>query len=230
MSSSEDSASSPAEPQADTGSGPPGPSSVASHARAGPLRRLYGWVLGWAYSRHALWALFVLSLAEASFFPIPPDPLLMALCLGSPRRAFRFAGWATGASVLGGMLGYAIGAGAWGLLDDFFFRYVPGVTPEAFEQVQGLYDQYDFWAVFLAGLTPLPYKVFTLSAGVFSINFPVFVLASGLSRGLRFYVVAALIYRYGPPVSRFIDRYFNLLTVTFGVLLVLGFLAITWLL
>ncbi len=196
----------------------------------GPIRRLYDWVLGWAYTPYAVWALFILALAEASFFPIPPDPLLMALCLGSPARSLRFAGWATGASVLGGVIGYGIGAGAWHLLGGFFFQYVPGVTPDAFEQVRSLYDRYDFWAVFLAGLTPLPYKVFTLSAGVFAINFPIFVLASALSRGLRFFVVAALIQRFGPPVSRFIDRYFNLLTILFGVLLVLGFLLVGWVL
>lgn len=196
----------------------------------GPIRRLYDWVLSWAYTPYGVWALVILCAAEASFFPIPPDPLLMALCLGASARSFRFAAWATGASVAGGILGYMIGFGAWAALDDFFFAWVPGVTPEAFEAVRSLYARYDFWAVFLAGLTPLPYKVFTLSAGVFSINFPVFVLASVLSRGLRFFLVAALIWKFGPPVSRFIDRYFNVLTVVFGVLLVLGFVVVTWLL
>jgi membrane protein DedA with SNARE-associated domain len=96
--------------------------------------------------------------------------------------------------------------------------------------VQGLYDRWDFWAVFLAGLTPIPYKVFTLSAGVFSINFGVFVLASVLSRGLRFFVVAGLIYRFGRPIARFIDKYFDLLAAAFGVLIVAGFLVIEFLL
>ncbi len=192
----------------------------------GPIRRLYDWVLGWAYTRYGLAALVVLALAEASFFPIPPDPLLMALCLGAAARSFRFAAWGTAASVVGGVLGYLIGWGAWALVDDWFFTWVPGVTPEAFEGVRALYDRYDFWAIFLAGLTPVPYKVFTLSAGVFGINFAVFVVASVLSRGLRFFLVAALIWKFGPPVSRFIDRYFNLLTVVFGVLLVLGFVVV----
>jgi membrane protein YqaA with SNARE-associated domain len=192
------------------------------------VRRLYDWVLGWAYTPYGLAALVVLCFAEASVFPIPPDPLLMALCLGAPARSFRFAAWATGASAAGGALGYTMGWGAWSLLDDFFFTWVPGVTPEAFAAVQSLYDQYDFWAVFLAGLTPLPYKVFTLSAGVFAINFGIFMLASVLSRGLRFFLVAGLIYFFGPPVSRFIDRYFNLLTVLFALLLILGFVVITW--
>lgn len=198
--------------------------------RPGPVRRLYDWVLSWAFTPYGLWALVILCFAEASVFPIPPDPLLLALCLGAPARSFRFAAWATGASVVGGILGYTIGWGAWSLLDDFFYTWVPGVTPEAFASVQGLYARYDFWAIFLAGLTPLPYKVFTLSAGVFAINFPVFLVASITSRGLRFFIAAALIWKFGAPVSRFIDRYFNLLTFLFGALLILGFLAITWIL
>ncbi|MDH5759133.1 MAG: DedA family protein [Gemmatimonadota bacterium] len=190
------------------------------------MRRLYDWVLHWAQTPYGVAALFILAFAESSFFPIPPDPLLIALCLGAAARSYRFAVVATVASVVGGMVGYLIGAGAWDLIGDWFFAYVPGVTPEAFERVQGLYDEYDFWAVFLAGLTPIPYKVFTLSAGIFSINFGVFVLASVMSRGLRFFAVAALIHHFGPPISVFIDRYFDRLAWAFGVLLVGGFLLV----
>ncbi len=209
---------------------PPPPVAVPDVPLPGALRRLYEWVLGWADTRYGLPALGVLCFAEASFFPIPPDPLLMALCLGAPSRSFRFATWATAASVTGGILGYLLGWGAWSLVGDFFLAWVPGVTPEAFATVQGLYDQWDFWAVFLAGLTPIPYKVFTLSAGVFAIQFPIFVIASVASRGLRFFLVAGLIWKFGPPVSRFIDRYFNLLTIVFGILLVLGFAIVGWVL
>jgi membrane protein YqaA with SNARE-associated domain len=194
--------------------------------RDGPVRRLYDWVLHWAYTPHGAWALFLLALAESSFFPIPPDPLLMALCLGASKKALRFAGVATLASVLGGVVGYAIGAGFWEVADQFFFAYVPGVSPEAFARVQGLYDRYDFWAIFLAGLTPIPYKVFTISAGIFDIHLGVFLIASVTSRGLRFFVVAGLIHRWGEPMSRFIDEYFNLLTWLFGALLVGGFLVV----
>lgn len=207
-----------------------GEGGAAALPRPGWVRRMYDWVLHWAATPYGPAALVLLAFAEASFFPIPPDPLLMALCLGAAARSFRFAAMATVASVLGGVGGYMIGAGAWHVLGDYFFAYVPGVTPEAFLGVQGYYDRYDFWAVFLAGLTPIPYKVFTLSAGVFAINFPVFVLASILSRGLRFFVVAGLIYRFGPPMSRFIDRYFNLLTWVFGALIVLGFMVVKFLL
>ncbi|MDH3207300.1 MAG: DedA family protein [Gemmatimonadota bacterium] len=202
----------------------------AEGRRPGPMRRLYDWVLHWAETPYGAPALFLLALAESSFFPVPPDPLLVALCLGAPALAMRFAATATLASVVGGVIGYAIGAGAWTLLQDWFFAYVPGVSPESFASVQGLYDRYDFWAVFLAGLTPIPYKVFTLSAGVFSINFGVFVLASVLSRGLRFFIVAALIYKFGQPIKSFIDRYFNWLALAFGILLVGGFVLIEFLL
>ncbi len=198
--------------------------------RPGPVRRLYDWVLHWADTPSGPTALFALALAESSFFPIPPDPLLMALCLGRVARAFRFAAIATVASVVGGVIGYGIGAGAWSLLQDWFFTYVPGVTPEAFDSVQALYDRWGFWAVFVAGLTPIPYKVFAISSGVFSINLGVFVVASALSRGLRFFVVAALIYRFGPWMASFIDRYFDRLAVAFAVLLVGGFLVIEFLL
>lgn len=198
--------------------------------RPGPHRRLYDWVLHWAETPWGPTALFGLSLAESSFFPIPPDPLLMALCLGRISKAFRFAAIATAASVIGGVIGYGIGAGAWHLVQDWFFTYIPGVGPESFARVQALYDRYDFWAVFLAGLTPIPYKVFTLSSGVFSINFGIFVLASALSRGLRFFLVAGLIYRFGPQMAAFIDRYFDALAIAFGVLLVAGFVVIEFLL
>ncbi|MFC1660923.1 YqaA family protein [Gemmatimonadota bacterium] len=201
-----------------------------SPRKPGIIRRLYDWVLHWAETPFGPSALGILCAAEASFFPVPPDPLLMALCLGAIRKSLRFAAIATVSSVLGGVVGYGIGAGAWHLLGDFFFTYVPGVTPEAFQGVQELYDRYDFWAIFIAGLTPIPYKVFTLSAGVFSINFGVFLLASVLSRGLRFFLVAGLLYRFGTPISRFIDRYFNLLTWVFGALVILGFVVVKYLL
>ncbi len=219
------------EPEADAAAGDPVEGAPASsRPRRGWMRRLYDWVLHWADTPSGPAALFVLALAESSFFPVPPDPLLIALCLGAPRRSLRFAASATVASVLGGVIGYAIGAGGWQLVGDWFFTYVPGVSPAAFARVQALYDRWDFWAVFLAGLTPIPYKVFTLSAGVFGIDFPVFLLASVLSRGLRFFAVAGLIYRFGAPIARFIDRYFDLLAILFGVLLVAGFVVIELLL
>ncbi len=207
----------------------PGPTEPAA-ARVGPVRRLYDWVLSWADRPGGAWALGGLAFAESSFFPVPPDPLLIALGLGKPRRALSFAAICTAGSVVGGIAGYAIGWAVWAAVGDFFFTYVPGVTPEAFERVRVLYDRYDFWAIFTAGLTPIPYKVFTLSSGVFSITFPVFLVASVLSRGARFFVVAGLIYVFGPSIQGFIDRYFDLLAWLFLVLLVGGFLVIEFVL
>ncbi len=212
-----------------SGPGAPEPETLAATAQPKPsgwVRRLYEWVLHWADTPYGLQALAVLALVESSVFPIPPDPLLIALCLGASGRALRFAGVATVASVLGGILGYGIGAMVWVSVSGFFFEYVPGVSPEGFDSVQALYERWDFWAVFFAGLTPIPYKVFTITAGVFEINFPVFVFASALSRGLRFFLLAGLIHRYGESIRVFIDRYFNRLTWIFGLLLVLGFILI----
>ena len=191
-----------------------------------PFRALYDWVLHWADTPYGVPALFIISAAESSLFPLPPDPLLLALCLGASRKSLKFAGVCTIASVLGGILGYAIGAGAWHVTQDWFFAYVPGVTAEAFERVREFYDTNGFAAVFLAGLTPIPYKVFTLASGVFNINFAVFVLASTLSRGFRFFLVASLVYRFGPSIERFIDQHFNRLVILFGLLFVGGFLMI----
>ena len=205
-------------------------SSPVAEGRAGPVRRLYEWVLHWADTPYGMPALGLLALAESSIFPIPPDPLLMALCLGAASKSLKFAAVATGASVVGGAIGYGIGGLLWLGVSDFFLAYVPGVTPEVFAAVQDLYLRWDFWAVFVAGLTPIPYKAFTISAGVFAINFPVFVLASVLSRGLRFFIVAGLIYRFGPSISSFIDRYFHLLTWIFSLLLILGFALIKFVL
>jgi membrane protein YqaA with SNARE-associated domain len=194
-----------------------------------PVRRLYDWMLSWAHRPGGSYALFGISFAESSFFPIPPDPLLLALALGRPKKALVFAAICTAGSIFGGMLGYAIGWFIWGNVSGFFFSHVPGVTPEGFAIVNDWYNRWGFWAVFLAGFTPLPYKVFTLASGVFQISFPIFVIASTLSRAARFFAVATLVYFFGPPIQRFIDRHFNRLAWLFGALLILGFFAIRFL-
>ncbi len=193
-----------------------------------PVRALYDWVLHWAATPYAAWALLLLAMAEASFFPIPPDVLLLAICLARPARSLHYAALCTAGSVVGGMAGYAIGWGLWELLSEFFFTHVPGFTPEVFQRVGGFYEDWSFWAVFLAGLTPIPYKIFTVAGGVFGINFPIFILASTLSRGLRFGVEGVLIQRFGPPMAVFIDRYFNWLSLAFGVVLVGGFVLLKY--
>jgi membrane protein YqaA with SNARE-associated domain len=206
--------------------GVPGPATPGPAKKVGWVRRMYDWVLSFAERPGGSWALFGFSFAESSFFPIPPDPLLVALAVGAPKRALWFATVCAIGSILGGLAGYAIGWGAWAAVDQFFFRYVPGVSPESFASVRALYDTYDFWAIFAAGFTPIPFKVFTLSAGAFKISLPVFLLASTVSRSARFFLVAGLIRVFGPSIQGFIDRHFDRLAWLFLVLLVAGFVVI----
>lgn len=200
------------------------------------VRKTYDWVLHWADSKWGATALFILAFAESSFFPIPPDVLLIALCLGAASRSFRYAAIATVGSVTGAMLGYAIGFYAWQTsageftaFANFFFDHIPGFTHHTYDVISQWYSEYDFWLVFTAGFTPLPYKVITITAGVFDINFTIFIIASIISRGARFFLVAWLIWRFGPSIKVFIDKYFNLLALSFTILLVGGFVAIKYL-
>ena len=243
-------------------------------------RRMYDWVLQWADTRYGGWALFVMSFAESSFFPIPPDVLLAPLVLGNRRKWWKFAASCSLASLFGGMFGYAIGMWLWSGIGAIFHDHVPGfdratavlaggrdvegmfdhtgfelapgklkgdpiypltmttadgerltlAEPDvkemhvhAFTRVATLYEQYDVWIVAAAGFTPLPYKVITITAGVFEINFFIFCLASALSRAARFFLVAGLMGWFGPTIKPLIDKYFNLLCIAFMVLLIGGF-------
>ena len=195
------------------------------------FKRLYDWMLSWGNSRWGAVALFCFAFAESSFFPIPPDVLLIALCLGAATRAFRFAAICTVGSILGALAGYAIGyyawqnsAGEYTALAEWFYAHIFSI--EAFNRVKALYDAYDFWIVFTAGFTPLPYKLFTITGGLFGINLAMFVVASVISRGLRFFLIGWLIWRFGAPIKSFIDRYFNLLAIAFTVLLIGSFVLI----
>ena len=203
-------------------SGPPA-SPRTSGGLFGLLRRLYDWTLSWAETRWGPAALGGLAFAEAVVFPIPPDPLLMALALGKPARAFRFAALATAGSVAGAVCGYAVGVWLWQSASDFFFQYMPGFTPENFAYLQERFQENAFLAIFAAAFTPIPFKVFTIASGVFSAGLPALLLGSLLGRGLRFFAVAGLLRWLGEPAKRFIDRHFNLLTVVFIVLLMAGF-------
>lgn len=190
------------------------------------LKRLYDWILGWADHAYGTAALAVLAFAESSFFPIPPDVLLIAMCLGNRARWLYFTAVCTAASVVGAAVGYWIGATAWAQVSFIFFDYVPGFTPEVFESVKDKYNLYNFWIVFVAAFTPIPYKVITVTAGVFGIAFVPFMIASIVGRGARFILVAFLLYYFGPPIKEFIDRRFNMLTIVFTILLVGGFAAL----
>jgi membrane protein YqaA with SNARE-associated domain len=195
-------------------------------------RRMYDWVLHFAHHKHSTTALFCLSFAESSFFPVPPDVLLAPLVLGNSRKWFRYAFVCSLASVLGAVAGYLIGWLAWGAgLDNVFFNYVPGFTPKVFANVSELYDKYNFWIVFTAGFTPIPFKVITITAGVFGTGaavanplefFVMFLIASIISRSARFFLVAGLMRIFGPTIAPRIDKYFNWLALAFVVLLIGG--------
>ena len=190
------------------------------------MRRLYDWILHFAETPYGTWALFLLAFAESSFFPVPPDVLLIALALAIPARAMRYAAVCTAGSVLGGIFGYFIG---YGLMETVGFRILESYGLSAkFDVIGGLYNRYSAWVVGIAGFTPIPYKVFTIAGGAFRINFPVFIAASIVSRGARFFIVSGLIYRYGEGIKTFLERYFNLLSILFVILLVGGFVLLRW--
>lgn len=212
-------------------------------------RRLYDWMLHWAETPYGLLALVLLSFAESSFFPIPPDVLLIALVLGSIKHWQKFALYCTVASVLGGLAGYGIGVFAWetvgrwivenvahmqltevgGRMDIALPSYLTSTFGERLggEYLFAVYDHWNAWIIFVFGLTPLPYKLTTITAGVAQVNIPVFVVASIMARGLRFFVVAWILAKWGEPAKAFIDRYFNLLCIAFVVLLIGGFAVIS---
>lgn len=196
------------------------------------VKKLYNWVLSWSDSRWGWLALLFIALFEASWFPLPPDILLIALCLGMPKKSFRFSTICLIGSVVGAALGYAIGHFLWvtpsgdpTAIAAFFYDHVFSV--ESFNNVGSLYDRFNFWIVFTAGFTPLPFKLFTIAGGMFSINFVMFIIASIVARGMRFFLIGWFIWRYGAPIKVFIDKYFNLLATLLAAMLI-GFTALAF--
>ena len=186
------------------------------------LQRIYIRCMEWIQTPAGIWVLFFIAVAESSFFPIPPDVFLIALCISVPKKSFHYAGICALGSVLGGILGYGLGLGFMDTLGMTILDWYG--LHDKYDVVQNLYREYDAWAVGAAGFTPLPYKLFTITAGAFKINFPVFITVSIVSRSARFLLVAGLIYKFGAPVQHFIMRYFNLLTFIFLFLLIGGFI------
>ena len=199
---------------------------------------LYDTVLRWSKHPHAERYLAVVSFAESSFFPIPPDALLIALCMGAYRKWAKFALVCSVGSILGGILGYLIGLTAFDLIGEKIIGVTASLSgsdpQELLEQARYWFNEKELWgmkvgswAVAIAGFTPIPYKVFTITSGFLGMSLPVFILASGISRSLRFFLVAGLIgllyQRYGDRIKTLIDRYFNYLAVAFVILLILGF-------
>jgi membrane protein YqaA with SNARE-associated domain len=193
-----------------------------------PIRRLYHWTVSWADRPGGTYALFWIAFAESSFFPIPPDILLIALCFGAREKWAKYALVCTLGSVLGGIAGWGIG---WGLRDTVAMPLLGMFDPSGHtqEKIQVWYDAYGFWGIIIAAITPIPYKVFTVFSGVMHYNLPLLIVASVLGRGFRFYVVAAMIRIFGPTVKPFIEKHLEWCFVLGTVLLIGGFVGIKYL-
>ena len=181
------------------------------------IRRLYDWTLAWAAHPHALWVLALVSFTESSFFPIPPDILLIPMILAAPHRAWVIAGVCTLASVLGGLAGYAIGYFAMETLGEPILTALG--KADGFDAFTERYNEWGAWAVLVAGVTPFPYKVITIMSGATALSLPVFVISSVIARGLRFFIVAGLLWAFGAPVRDFIERRLGLVFTAFIVML-----------
>lgn len=227
----------------------PASDNATNEPKPGIIKRLYEWVLHWAETPYAIPALFILAVAESSFFPIPPDALLIVLCLGMVQKSFKYAAYCAVGSVLGGVLGYHIGYFAYDFIGIKIIAFYG--LEEKMVWLAGRYSEVGAWALAVAGFTPVPYKVFTIATGIFdavangtatsevmaqiqltglkAMGLGKFVLISAISRSARFFLVAALIYFFGDQIKTFIDKYFNLLSIIFMVLLVLGFVVIKYL-
>lgn len=187
------------------------------------LRGLYNWIMRLAGSRHALPAMATVSFVESSFFPIPPDAMLVPMVLARPDRAWRTAAVCTVASVLGGLLGYAIGFYAYEALGSLV------VSAHDYEAYRAAYAEWGLWVILIKGLTPIPYKLVTIASGLAQFDLGVFILASVATRGARFFLVAALLRAYGEPIRSFIEKYLTLVTTAFVLAIVGGVVAVKYL-
>jgi membrane protein YqaA with SNARE-associated domain len=191
------------------------------------LRDVYTWMMRQAAGPHAERALAVVAFLESSVFPVPPDAMIVPMVLARPQAAWRTAAIATAGSVVGGLLGYLIGYALLGTVGEWVIRvYGLGDRIAGF---QAAYAQWGLWIILIKGLTPIPYKLVTIASGIAHFNLGVFVIASLVTRGARFFLVAALLRAYGPPIRDFIERRLTLVTSAFGALVVLGFLSLRFL-
>ena len=188
------------------------------------LTNLYHFTLRLAAHRHAAWWLFFIAFIESSFFPIPPDILLIPLCLAARKRAFLLASICLLGSVLGGIAGYAIG---YGLFDTIGRPLLAFYGHEnALNALQLAYQEHGWWLVLMSATTPLPYKIFTIASGALHLDLIMFIVMSVIGRGIRFMLVAGLLYYFGEPIRAFIERRLGLLTMLAAILLIGGFLAL----
>jgi len=200
---------------------------IEAAERRSPLRRLYDWCLGAAHKPHAMWTMSAVAFAESSFFPVPPDFMLIPMALARPDRAYIMAVWCTVASVVGGIFGYAIGAllydslGAW-----LIHLYGYGDKVEGFRSA---YAQWGAWIILLKGLTPIPYKIVTITSGFAGYNLGLFIIFSIISRGTRFFVLAFLLHRYGERARHIIERQLGLWATALAAVVVIGIVAALYL-
>lgn len=189
------------------------------------LRRLYYWTMAKAAHPHASWWLFAFAFMEASFFPVPPHPMLGLMCLADPKRAIRFSAVATIGSVLGGLLGYAIGHFAYEAFGQSLLNAL-GLA-ESFPTAACYLREFGAEIIIVKGATPIPFKLITITAGFIGMSLPVFIGASLISRSISFMIVGVLFRLFGAPIKRFIDKYLGLVTIGFVLLVIVGFLAVT---
>jgi len=202
------------------------------------FKKIYKWVLSLSTRKNSYYSISLLSFSESFFFPIPPDVLLIPCCLISRRKSFYYAFLCSISSVFGGIIGYYIGKMLWwdvpgieySSLANLFFDFVPGLTFDSFNNIKSLYDDWDFWIVFTAGFTPIPFKLITISSGTFNINFFMFIIASIVSRSARFFLLATLIWVFGEKIRLYIEKYFNILAILFTLFLIGGFVIIKFIL
>lgn len=184
------------------------------------LQKTYDWMMEKAVHRHAVWWLAAISFIESSVFPIPPDLMLIPMVLAAPTRWFRLALVCTVSSVIGGYLGYAIG---------YYFMDSVGAAilaafhlTEKFAAFKPLVDEYGVWVIIVKGATPIPYKLITIAAGAFHFDLAHFTFASIIARGMRFFLVAVLLWQFGPPIRHFVEKRLKLVTTALVVLMVAG--------
>jgi membrane protein YqaA with SNARE-associated domain len=191
------------------------------------IRKLYDWTMSLAESRHALWALFIIAFIESSFFPIPPDVLMIPMIIAMPTRAFYIAAVATVGSVLGGLFGYYIGFALFETIGQPIFDFYG--KAEYVEEFKQSYNEIGVWAVLAAGVTPFPFKVITIMSGATQLNLFAFVASAIIARALRFFIVATLLWKFGPPIRDFIEKRLGLVFTVFCVLLIGGFFLVRYL-
>ncbi|MEI6986361.1 MAG: YqaA family protein [Rhodospirillaceae bacterium] len=188
------------------------------------IRRLYDWTMRQAERKNAVWVLAAVSFIESSVFPIPPDVLLIPIILANRRQAFMIAGICTVASVVGGGLGYAIGYFLFETLGRQILDFYHAMRH--YDAFKAGFDQWGIWIIIIKGMTPIPFKLVTIASGAFKFDLLLFTVAAVISRSMRFFLVAALLWKFGDPVRVFIEKRLTLLTTLFVVLLVGGFLAL----